>query len=446
VKSTTPANMPYCFCAVQALQESLNQAVQSLIPDAAAAAVLFNNDESASTQAAPITQPAAAAPITASEIIPMQTGHGLALPGKHQQQLQESSSLSEFTPPNIESNTAATAPSYDLQESYIYLEEPATGMLEDYLYDLEPVPVSNTATITSNTAAAAPLPPQLPEDITSSSSSAAAAAAADLHMLTLQGDVMISSRVPVGSVLLQQSITQPLIELAADVARSVFQVLGGFEGRASLQQQQQQPQQQGSPLRLQELEVTVESGSGSSSSSSDLADSPAVAHGSSSSSGSSDEAGSMEISVTVESSRPRPLLSFLRAANKKQAVVQDSLDAAAIAAAVLKALGRRGPEEQQQQEPAALVQPQQMQDMIAELQATVGGLICSSSCKHVAGYACYSSPPVPQSRLLLHLQTCERVMSTCMNHSSQLYLTFEIQTSKIRPWWAGKSSPSVLIT
>jgi hypothetical protein len=364
------------------------------MPDAAAAAVLFNtaeatrqhlagaSDADADTAPQPAIAAAAAAPVAASEIIPMQTSHGLGLPSKHMQQLQQQ------TPPGFEaaqrdaiSNGVYVEPYDDnedlgrVQEDYLYLEEPPRPMLfvqdkADYAYSADAA------------AESALLPPQLPEDAPSSSSSSSSSSSngailySEPGMLTLQGDVMISSRMPVSSVLLQQSITQPLIELATDVARGVWQVFGSTEAAPSSMQQLQLPR----PFRIQEMEVTVESSSSSSSdlrSTLDASESYSSSTTSSSSSSSDANADALEISVTVESSRPRPLLStFLQAValRRKPAVVQETLDATAIAAAVLKALGRRGAADEQQQqqqlvEPA--VQQQQVQDMIAGLQATV---------------------------------------------------------------------------
>jgi hypothetical protein len=341
--------------AVQAMQESLKQAVQSLMPDAAAAAVLFNTEESASTDAANTATAAAAAAgaaVTASELLPMHTAHGLMLPSQHMQQLQLTKPGFEPEPRHAQSDEVHSAYDnelqYDISEPYMYLEEPAPMYVSDKGLSADPEGF-------------APLPPQLPEDIRSSSSSSSSSsdvAAADVSMLELQGDVLISSRLPLSTVLLQQSITQSLLETATDVTRSMWQMLGGMQ-RSS----------QG--LQLEEVEVTLESGS-----SSDLAAAAAAATDSTpiTSSGSSDNDGDadVEISVTVESNRPRPLLSFLRAVNRNQAVLQDSLDAAAIATAVLRALGRKGSAEQQQQQ-GEEVPPQKLQEMVAELQAKVGG-------------------------------------------------------------------------
>jgi hypothetical protein len=355
------------------------------MPDAAAAAVLFNTAEApqhlagASDAADTAPQPeaaAAAAAAAVSEIIPMRTSHGLALPSQHMLQLQQ-------TPPEFEAalrdaiSDGVHVEPYDeedqgrVQEDYLYLEEPPRPML--FVHDKDYYAYAEGAE-------SAPLPPQLPEDAPSSSSSSddVALDISNPGMLTLQGDVMISSRMPVSSVLLQQSIMQPLIELATDRARGVWQSLGQIQEASSSLQQLQQLR----PFRIQEMEVTVESSSGSSSSDLETLDAGGSGRSeSTTSSSSSSDADALEISVTVESSRPRPLLSFLQAValEKKPAVVQDTLDATAIAAAVLRALGRRGAGDAQQQQQLAepIVPQQQVQEIIAELQATVSALIAN---------------------------------------------------------------------
>lgn len=259
----------------------------------------------------------------ATEAVPGQTHLGLALPGKLR--------------------WGELSGAYDDQDEtpvdYTYLEDDQTSDAEAWQVEAWPEHPWGT-----------------PKD------QPAAEEAAELAGRDSSSDLVLMSRLPLG-IILGQGLAQPVTSMASNIARTVWEAVQQVEAAAT------QQLRLANPFQLQWLQVVVEDGNSRSSSSitapAGVMRSLATGSSSSSSSGSQLDADTMEVSVTVESHRPRPWFPFFQSTAQKK-VLEDTMDAAAIATAVFQALGPNVGEQLQQQKPS-----EEMQHMVKELKETV---------------------------------------------------------------------------
>lgn len=294
--------------------------------------------------------------------------------------------------------TASVSSSNNLDDSYddnTYIDDVYAADIDTYMPEElfnEFVPYTHAAQQPQKGAAqlqqygaSIPLPIRLPEDVTLfstlqydtpdldssstapafSSSAAIGAAAADAD---ISSELVLLSRLPVGMPL-QQVALQPAVSLAADLINQVWQTVEQFAPFAVPMQQ---------PLELQ-LHETVSDNSGSHDSSSSML----ALRQQDQQQEDQQQPADMEISVMVESTRSQNLWSRLfsmLSTSEPTAAAMDSAQAAALAGAVVEALGRKsgGASSQEQQ---------RMQDMVVELDATVScpsAMLCAvdTYCHH----------------------------------------------------------------